>query len=214
MLIEIFKFIGSILLGTGIAVVFVARMHRTSKTIDKPIPFISYYKIDDDINEYEKYIKEDESIEEDTPGGKVFMIYNKDTEQFDYYSNNVIPYRYLEVVARKYVLTYNCLELYIDTKEEYIKLLKESKESEESEIQPHKEEGEEGEEESPIDDVFVQYKSYNKQSYKSNNKSKPIKTKIIVFKRMGMLYEYLEKKKDKTTYIKKLSFGEYKNKVS
>ena len=161
MLIEIFKFIGSILLGTGIAVVFVARMHRTSKTIDKPIPFISYYKIDDDINEYEKYIKEDESIEEDTPGGKVFMIYNKDTEQFDYYSNNVIPYRYLEVVARKYVLTYNCLELYIDTKEEYIKLLKESQESEESETQVQKEEGEE---ESPIDDVFVQYKSYNKQS--------------------------------------------------
>ena len=43
-------------------------------------------------------------------------VLEKDTEQFDYYSNNVIPYRYLEVVARKYVLTYNCLELYIDTK--------------------------------------------------------------------------------------------------
>jgi len=53
-------------------------------------------------------------IIEKTPIGNVAMFYDSVSETFTYYSDNTIPYRFLEVVARKYVLLYNCIELYID----------------------------------------------------------------------------------------------------
>ena len=40
---------------------------------------------------------------EKTPIGNVLMIYEKDRESFKYYSDCNIPYRYLEVIGRKYV---------------------------------------------------------------------------------------------------------------
>ena len=55
---------------------------------------------------------------EKSPLGNVAMYYNQDRECFEYYSDNTIPYRYLETIGRKYVLTYDCLELFIDMEEE------------------------------------------------------------------------------------------------
>ena len=56
-------------------------------------------------------------IIEMTPIGNVIMQYDLDKEAFVYYSDNMIPFRYLETVARKYVCTYNCKELYIERHE-------------------------------------------------------------------------------------------------
>ena len=56
-------------------------------------------------------------IIEMTPIGNVIMQYDVDKEAFVYYSDNMIPFRYLETVARKYVCTYNCKELYIERHE-------------------------------------------------------------------------------------------------
>jgi hypothetical protein len=56
-------------------------------------------------------------IIEMTPIGNVIMQYDAEKEAFVYYSDNMIPFRYLETVARKYVCTYNCKELYIERKE-------------------------------------------------------------------------------------------------
>jgi hypothetical protein len=56
-------------------------------------------------------------IIEKTPIGNVIMQYDVDKEAFVYYSDNMIPFRYLETVARKYVCTYNCKELYIERHE-------------------------------------------------------------------------------------------------
>jgi hypothetical protein len=53
-------------------------------------------------------------IIEMTPIGNVIMQYDAEKEAFVYYSDNMIPFRYLETVARKYVCTYNCKELYIE----------------------------------------------------------------------------------------------------
>ena len=56
-------------------------------------------------------------IIERTPIGNVIMQYDVNKEAFVYYSDNMIPFRYLETVARKYVCTYNCKELYIERHE-------------------------------------------------------------------------------------------------
>jgi hypothetical protein len=55
---------------------------------------------------------------EKTPLGNVLMIYNNNRTTFSYYSDSNIPYRYLEVVARKYVKTFACRPIFIDMDEE------------------------------------------------------------------------------------------------
>ena len=207
MIVDIVKFIGSIVLGTGIAFIFAARVNRLAKTKIVTIPYTNKYDINDSPEEYEDNQEEESSIHETTPAGEVILLYDKEKEQFQYYSNNEIPYRYLEVVVRKYVLTYNCVNLYIDVKKSYSNAIKEHKENlkmeqEDKNVNENKE----------TDDIFVQYKSYNKQDYKINHYNKPIKQDIIVLKRMGNLYEYnsnanIEKPK------KTIGFSDYKNKV-
>ena len=54
------------------------------------------------------------SIFEKTPLGNVIMYYNNFRESFEYYSDNTIPYRFLETISRKYVKTFNCKQIYFD----------------------------------------------------------------------------------------------------
>ena len=53
-----------------------------------------------------------------TPLGNVLMMYDSCCESFKYYSDNAIPYRYLETVARKFVKMFNCKIIFIDMQEE------------------------------------------------------------------------------------------------
>jgi len=69
--------------------------------------------IDEQLKQFKKRF-----IIEATPLGNVLLFYNHDKLAFDYYSDSTIPYRFLETVARKYVLTYNYRPLYIDMEEE------------------------------------------------------------------------------------------------
>ena len=46
------------------------------------------------------------------------MRYNNFKKSFEYFSNNTIPYRYLETIGRKYVMTFKCKALFIDLEEE------------------------------------------------------------------------------------------------
>jgi hypothetical protein len=95
---------------------------------DPPIPLQKY--TDKYTKEYDRlswheiskdrlYSLENSIIIENTPVGSVLMFYKCDefdkTGMFYYYSNNTIPYGLLEVVARKYVCTYDCKCLYIDS---------------------------------------------------------------------------------------------------
>ena len=43
---------------------------------------------------------------------QVVMFYDSEKEAFCYYSNSTIIYKYLNVVARKYVLTHECKQIY------------------------------------------------------------------------------------------------------
>ena len=67
-------------------------------------------------NKLDKFI--DNYILEYTPLGNIYMRYNNDKKSFEYFSNNSIPYRYLEPVGRKYVMTYWCKPIFGDIEEE------------------------------------------------------------------------------------------------
>ena len=108
-------------------------------------------------------------IMENTPLGNVIMMYDNKRETFNFYSDNAIPYRFLETVSRKYVLTYNCRPLYIDMEEE-LKLYENK--MNEHEANEQKQNSEKANNSSnPIKNVFAKFKSYNTEG-KSGHVSK------------------------------------------
>ena len=125
----------------------------------------------------EKRILKNSFIIEKTPLGNVAMYYNQERECFEYYSDNTIPYRYLETIGRKYVLTFDCLPNYIDMEEELRKqkeIVEKNKELEKQEQERQKQNAKESsnpnqnknEEETPSTkkNVFAKLKNYNKSS--------------------------------------------------
>jgi len=111
-------------------------------------------------------------VMEFTPLGNVLMKYNKNKESFIFYSDSTIPYRYLEVVGRKFVKQFNCRPIFVDMEEE-LKLAeekweKERKEKEEKEEEEKRKKEEAIKNKTPIEEkkknVFTKFKSYNKES--------------------------------------------------
>jgi hypothetical protein len=123
-------------------------------------------------------------ILEKTPLGNVAMFYNAKRETFTYYSDSTIPYRFLEVVARKYVLTFDCIELYIMMEEE---LKKYEKKMEELEKRKQVEEEKQNLTLNPAKkNVFAKFKSYNKEAGSGRvNKAPPPKNSIPRSKNMN-----------------------------
>jgi hypothetical protein len=108
----------------------------------------------------DKYI--DNYVLEYTPIGNIYMRYNNEKKSFEYFSNNSMPYRFLEPVGRKYVMTYWCKPLFIDIEEE----LKKAEEKFDEEKKKKEEEDKIREEESKKNPkkVLAQLKSYNKET--------------------------------------------------
>ena len=119
------------------------------------------YIIDEQLNKFNK-----KYVIEHTPLGNVLMFYNHGKLAFEYYSDLTIPYRYLETVARKYVLTFNYRPLYIDMEEElkeYERKLQEKEEREKQEIEKNKNNTDINSN-VKTKDVFAKFKSYNKEA--------------------------------------------------
>jgi hypothetical protein len=121
-------------------------------------------------------------VMEYTPLGNVLMSYNKVRESFSYYSDNTIPYRYLEVVARKFVKTFHCRPIFVDMEQELknyetkIKQHQEKvKEQEQEQLKQEKEQREnpEAEQKKPSKNVFAKLKNYNKPSTKISSAPPP-----------------------------------------
>jgi hypothetical protein len=53
---------------------------------------------------------------ETTPNGNVVMFYDYKNNSFAYYSDKVMPYRFLDTVGRKYAIQYRCKNIYITDK--------------------------------------------------------------------------------------------------
>ena len=125
------------------------------------------------------------TITETTPRGDVLMYYSSKLGTFVYHSHTKeIPYSYLETVARKYVIEYNCKNLYIDIRKEY-----------EKGVQKYKEiKAKEEEEKNAADDtkenkkkqIFANFKTYNRKGEVHNKQ----KDKIYILKEQANRYSY------------------------
>jgi len=69
-------------------------------------------------------------VEEVTPEGHVYMTYDESSNTFFYWSDRSIAYKYLDVVARKYVIVYDCKEVYVNLFKEIIQSALKKKEEE------------------------------------------------------------------------------------
>jgi len=92
----------------------------------KALQYVLDKKLDGFINNY---------ILEFTPLGNVYMRYNNLKKSFEYFSNNTIPYRYLESLGRKYVMTFRCKALFIDLEDELKKAAEKEKEKEQKTLE-------------------------------------------------------------------------------
>jgi hypothetical protein len=94
-----------------------ARRYELSAKLDELInceipDFVALAKETTINNRLDKYVNN--YILEQTPLGNVYMRYNNSKKSFEYFSNNTIPYRYLETIGRKYVMTFWCKPLFVD----------------------------------------------------------------------------------------------------
>ena len=109
---------------------------------------------------------------EKTPLGNVLMTYNVVRGSFQFYSDNTIPYRYLETVSRKFVKFFDCRPIYYDMEEElknYEIKLDEKELEKDKERRAREEELKNGKADGqltvqPKKNVFAKFKSYNKES--------------------------------------------------
>ena len=109
-------------------------------------------------------------------------------ESFKYYSDSTIPYRYLEVVARKYVKLFNCRPIFVDMEEE-LKLFEEKceKEQEQKRLKEEQdnliiEEAAKNNIVAPVEqkkkNIFAKFKSYNKDAGGKISMAAPPKNSI------------------------------------
>ena len=172
-------------------------------------------------------------IEENTPRGIIYMAYDNTIESYIYYSKTKdIPYKYLETVARKYVIDNKCLNIYVDYKEEYIQGLNKYKQrlQERKEfLEKKKKEQEQKEDEDNVENkkknIFANFKSYNKQDKSTKNNTDTNTKEYILtensnhYKYKGNLDDYEQMLKEKASQesvlkeYEQIDFKAYKNMI-
>jgi hypothetical protein len=126
--------------------------------------FIINKKLDGFINNY---------IMEFTPLGNVYMRYNNTKQSFEYFSNNTIPYRFLESVARKYVITFWCKPLFVDIEEE-LKIAEEKYNEEKKQMELKKE----NISSNNPKNILAQFKNYNKNQINQSTLKPQAKNRV------------------------------------
>jgi len=138
-------------------------------------------------------------IREETPKGEVLMYYGHEMESFIYYSKTKeIPYKYLETLARKYVIMYDCKRIYIDIRKEYEKGLNKYKEMKENKT-PESGTGGTGGSEKKKKQLFVSFKTYNRKgevNIKQKDKIYILREKANRYSYRGKIEEYKEEEQN------------------
>jgi len=175
----------------------------------------------------------DNFIEENTPRGIIYMAYDNSIESYIYYSKTKdIPYKYLETVARKYIIDNKCLNIYVDYKEEYIQglnkykqMLQERKELLENKIKEKEQKQDEDNVENKKKNIFANFKSYNKQDKSTKNNTDTNTKEYILtensnhYKYKGNLDDYEQMLKEKASQesvlkeYEQIDFKAYKNMI-
>lgn len=201
-----FIFTGVFISGSAIAIAVSARL--LFKEIKKE--YNNLYGYDSDDEEYfdSKYLKEylemssdkEESksklddlknkvVSEYSPNGLVILGYDNDKQSFYYYSDSKnIDYSYLEVIARKFVVTNNCKDILINSREEFYKALNKEVKKQSSP------------EEESTNNVFANLKTTEKTKITVDNNLK-IKDKEIPIPENSNKYIYKGKLDDYTNKI-------------
>lgn len=160
------------------------------RPVKKITPYEFKYPLNSILEETEEH-KKYKRVEEETPEGKVIMTYDEPTNTFFYWSDKSIAYRYLEVVARKYVVVYDCKDIYINIFKELIKAKNKKEEVIEDKPSP-----------------FATFKSYNTSTHKLTN-TKLVNERSNQYKRIG---KWNDKKEEVVTY-KSINYLEYKKQI-
>ena len=116
---------------------------------------------------------------EKTPLGNVAMCYNLAKDSFEYYSDNTLPYRFLEPIGRKYVLTFQCKNIFVDMDEELKAAEKRADEKQEEEKAKRLKEEEDKKNNKQKRSVFAKLKEYNAVSTSSKAATVGAKTNNI-----------------------------------
>ena len=125
---------------------------------------------------------------EHTPLGNVVMHYDYARETFTYYSDSTIPYRYLEVVSRRYVVVNNCKRIYVNMDDEIKEAEKKLEDKKQTEMKKiHEEEDQkkaqqmnplltDDAQQQPKKSVFAKLKKYNRIDSKPQTTPNPKST--------------------------------------
>jgi hypothetical protein len=158
----------------------------------REVPYENKYMLKSVVEESEE-LKKIGVVEEETPEGKVRMKFEQDKDKekginvFLYWSNRPIQYKYLETVARKYVIVYDCREHYINIFEELAK----------ASVKPVNEMNK--------PDVFASFKTYNTKRKQLKNRVVNEKSNTYVWK--GKLSEY---EVPKQSEMKNIQYSDFK----
>lgn len=173
-------------------------LNEDSASEDEDPEFECLYSLEDkeirELDDAEKEALKNKHCSVETPAGSVLMTFAD--PYFVYYakSGSIIPYRFLDVVARKFVLDFDCLAL-------YNKLEEEKKE----EVTPVVENKEEEKEETS---VFVVKKK------KITQKKQLVTKSMNRFKYGGQIADYENEKRKRELEPKetpkKMTFSDYK----
>ena len=157
----------------------------------------------EELNELEPRILSEEELEglkdtileEETPLGLIKMFYDHEYKGFRWYCDrNHVPYNKLETVARKYIIEFDCLQLYVDLNTELEKSSKLTKRAEKKLSAP-----------SNIS-LFVEAKDSRAQLLKQL----AIKNNCLKFKYGGKIEEYKPPPEPSTFNIINIDFSTYK----
>ena len=198
---EVCTIIGIVVAGAiGGLISFVLLDFETSEARlqDVKIPYENYYLLGNN-KEYVEEFEKDENIrkgvvEEETPDGVVIMKYNNDVERFEYWADKSIKYKYLETVARKYVILFDCREKYINMFKELLESMNKLKEEKEKRNENEV-------------NVFATLKNYKKPA---NDDEKIVNEKSNVYKHLGQLKDYTSEKQE----VKNIDFKTFAREFS
>jgi hypothetical protein len=110
---------------------------------------------------------------ENSPFGNLMMHYDHSRESFIYYSDNTIPYRFLEVASRRYVIQNNCKSIHVSMADELTEAEKKLQEKRQKEKEKELEKEEDRENKEPVKkNVFAKLKNYNTSSVRAPNSTK------------------------------------------